>query len=48
MDVPVGIRHHLVLVGGGHSHVEVLRDWAWYGARPSVGNTIAEHLSCVM
>src|SRR5262249_27441101 len=31
--------HHLVLVGGGHSHVEVLRNWALDpapGARLSV------------
>jgi selenide, water dikinase len=28
------VQHHLVLVGGGHSHVEVLRDWA---RRPAPG-----------
>ena len=28
MESSSGTRHHLVLVGGGHSHVEVLREWA--------------------
>jgi selenide,water dikinase len=33
------VQHHLVLVGGGHSHVEVLRDWAREPA-PSVHLTV--------
>ena len=34
MEPSSGTRHHLVLVGGGHSHVEVLREWA---RQPSPG-----------
>ena len=38
MEQSSGVGHHLVLVGGGHSHVEVLREW---GREPAPGGRLS-------
>jgi selenide, water dikinase len=42
-----GVQHHIVLVGGGHSHVEVLREWARQPAPGACLTVVADNTRAV-